>query len=57
MENRSIEIHDSAIDQIILEGSVGVLRFPKVYGTQEAVIRVANAQIEGAFSRTLNLLL
>ena len=58
MQNRAVEIHDSAIDQIILEGSVAVLRFPKVYihssegrpaidagtgWTQEAVIRVANA--------------
>ncbi len=66
MENRSIEIHDSALDQITLEGSAAVLRFPEVYihssegrpaidagtgWTQEAVIRVANAHIEGKFSQ------
>ncbi len=66
MENRAIEIHDSAVDQIGLETGVAVLHFPEVYihssegrpaidaGTgwaQEAVIRVANAQIEGEFSQ------
>lgn len=66
MENRAIEIHDSAIDQITLEASVAVLHFPEVYihssegrpaidagtgWTQEAVIRVANAHIEGKFSQ------
>ena len=66
MENRAIEIHDSAVDQITLEASVAVLHFPEVYihssegrpaidagtgWTQEAVIRVANAQIEGTFSQ------
>ena len=66
MENRAIEIHDSAVDQITLEGSVAVLHFPEVYihssegrpaidagtgWTQEAVIRVANAHIEGKFSQ------
>jgi hypothetical protein len=29
MENRAIEIHDSAVDRITLEGSVAVLHFPK----------------------------
>ena len=66
MENRAIEIHDSAVDQITLEASVAVLHFPEVYihssegrpaidagtgWTQEAVIRVANAHIEGKFSQ------
>ena len=66
MENRAIEIHDSAVDQITLEASAAVLRFPEVYihssegrpaidagtgWTQEAVIRVANAHIEGKFSQ------
>ena len=66
MENRAIEIHDSAVDQITLEAGVAVLHFPKVYihssegrpsidagtgWTQEAVIRVANAHIEGKFSQ------
>jgi hypothetical protein len=66
VENRAIEIHDSAVDQITLEASVAVLHFPEVYihssegrpaidaGTgwaQEAVIRVVNAHIEGKFSQ------
>ena len=66
MENRAIEIHDSAVDQITLEAGVAVLHFPEVYihssegrpaidagtgWTQEAVIRVANAHIEGKFSQ------
>ena len=66
MENRAIEIHDSAVDQITLEASVAVLHFPEVYihssegrptidagtgWTQEAVIRIANSHIEGKFSQ------
>jgi hypothetical protein len=66
MENRAIEIHDSALDQISLEDGVAVLHFPEVYihsstgrpgidagsgWTQEAVIRIANAQIKGKFSQ------
>jgi hypothetical protein len=66
VENRAIEIHDSAVDQITLEANVAVLRFAEVYihssqgrpaidagtgWTQEAVIRVANAHIEGEFSQ------
>ena len=66
MENRAIEIHDSAVDQISLEASMAVLHFPEVYihsskgrpaidagkgWTQEAMIRVANAHIEGKFSK------
>jgi hypothetical protein len=65
VENRAIEIHDSAVDRITVEASVAVLHFPEVYihssegrpaidagtgWTQEAVIRVANAHIEGKFS-------
>ena len=66
MENRAIEIHDSALDQIGLENGVALLHFPQVYihssngrpavdagsgWTQEAVIRIGNAQIEGKFSQ------
>ena len=66
VQNRAIEIHDSALDQITLEAGEAVLHFPKVYihssegrpaidagsgWTQEAVIRIGNAQIEGKFSQ------
>jgi len=66
MENRAIEIHDSVLDQIRLEDGVALLHFPQVYihsssgrpafdagsgWTQEAVIRIGNAQIEGKFSQ------
>ena len=66
MENRAIEIHDSALDKITLEGGVATLYFPEVYihsssglpgidaGTgsvQEAMIYIGDAQIEGAFSK------
>ena len=66
MENRAIEIHDSAVDQITLEAGVAVLHFSEVYihssegrpavdagtgWTQKAVIRIANAHIEGKFSQ------
>lgn len=66
MENRAIEIHGSALDQISLENGVALLHFPHVYihlssgrpaidagtgWTQEAVIRIGNAQIEGKFSQ------
>jgi len=66
VQNRVIEIHDSALDQIALEGDVAVLHFAEVYihssegrpgidaGTgwaQEAVIRIGNAHIEGEFSQ------
>ena len=65
MQNRVIEIHDSVVDRIYLENGIAVLHFPQVYihssegrpavdegtgWTQEAVIRVGNAQIEGMFS-------
>ena len=66
MQNQAIEIHDSALDQIVLEDGVAVLHFPEVYihssdgrpaidagtgWTQEAVIRIGNAQIDGKFSQ------
>ena len=66
MQNRVIEIHDSALDQIALESDVAVLHFAEVYihssegrpaidaGTgwaQAAVIRIENAHIEGEFSQ------
>jgi hypothetical protein len=65
MQNRVIEIHDSALDQVTLEHNVAVLHFPQVYihssegqpgidagtgWTQEAVLRIGNARIEGTFS-------
>jgi hypothetical protein len=65
VQNRAIEIHDSALGQIVLEGGMAVLHFPKVYihssegrpaidagtgWTQEAVIRIGSAQVEGKFS-------
>jgi hypothetical protein len=66
VQNQVIEIHDSALDRIALEGTMAVLYFPEVYihlseghpaidaGTgwnQEAVIRIENARIEGEFSQ------
>ena len=66
MQNEVIEIHDSALDRITLEGGTAVLYFPKVYihssegrpaidagtcWTQEAVIRIGNARIESKFSQ------
>ena len=61
MKEREIEIHDSTIDHITLEGSTAVLHFTGVYiypvnnhmnggWHQEAVIRIGNARIEGQFS-------
>jgi len=65
VQNQVIEIHDSALDRISLEGDMAVLHFPEVYihssegrptidagtgWTQEAVIRIGAAQIEGEFS-------
>ena len=64
MKNRAIEIHDSALQEIIVEGDAAVLHFPHVYihesegrpgvdaGTgwsQEAVLRIGNARVEGSF--------
>ena len=66
VQNQAIEIHDSTLDQITLESDVAVLHFPKVYihssegrpsidagsgWTQEAVIRIGNAHIDGKFSQ------
>ena len=66
VQNRAIEIHDSALDRITLEGDVAVLHFPQVYihssegrpaidagsgWTQEAVIRIGNGHIDGKFSQ------
>jgi len=66
VQNRAIEIHDSALDEVTFEAGVAVLRFPKVYihssegrpgidpgtgWTQEAVIRIGKADIEGRFSQ------
>jgi hypothetical protein len=66
VQNRVIEIHDSALEQIDLEGDTAVLYFPEVYihssegrpavdagtgWTQKAVIRIGNARIEGKFSQ------
>lgn len=66
VQNQAIEIHDSALDRITLEGGVAVLHFPEVYihlsegrpaidagtgWTQEAAIRIGNADIEGRFSQ------
>ena len=64
MLSQVIEIHDSALDEIRLEGGTAVLHFLEVYihasegrpalesgtgWTQEAVIRIGNARIEGEF--------
>jgi len=64
--NQAIEIHDSTLDQITFESDIAVLHFPRVYihssagrpaidagsgWTQEAVIRIGNAHIEGKFSQ------
>jgi hypothetical protein len=66
VQNRAIEIHDSAVDQITDEAGAAVLHFPEVYihssegrpaidagtgWTQQAVIRIGNARIEGKFSQ------
>jgi hypothetical protein len=61
MQEREIEIHDSTLDQITLEGSTAVLHFTGAYvypvndhmnggWHQEALIRIGNARIEGEFS-------
>ena len=64
--NRAIEIHDSELDEVTLEAGVAVLHFPHVYihssegrpaidvgsgWSQEAVIRIGNARVEGKFSQ------
>ncbi len=64
-QSRAIEIHDSALDQITFAGADAILHFSHVYihasevhpsidsGTgwsQKALLRVANAGVEGSFS-------
>jgi hypothetical protein len=66
VQKQAIEIHDSAFDQVELQDGTAVLHFKKVYihssdgrpaidaGTgwvQEAVVRIGNARIDGAFSK------
>jgi hypothetical protein len=66
VQNRVIEIHDSALDEIALVDGVAVIHFPEVYihssegrpaidaGTgwaQEAILRIGNAQIQGQFPK------
>jgi hypothetical protein len=66
VQRQAIEIHDSAFDQIALQDGTAVLHFKKVYihssegrpavdagtgWTQEAVLRIGNARIEGTFSK------
>ncbi len=68
MSNRVIEIHDSAVDDITVKDNLATIHFPSVYihqsegrpgvdpGTgwvQEAVLRIAEAQAEGAFSEEI----
>lgn len=66
MQNRAIEIHDSALNQIILESRAVVLHLPCVYihssegrpgidagtgWTQQAILRIEEAHVEGQFPR------
>jgi len=66
VQNRAIEIHDSELDEVTREAGVAVLHFPHVYihssegrpaidagsgWSQEAVIRIGSARVEGKFSR------
>jgi len=66
VEKRAIEIHDSAFDQVTLQDRTAVLHFKEVYihssegspavdagkgWTQEAVLRIGNASVEGTFSK------
>ena len=66
MQNRAIEIHDSMLGQIALQDGVAMLYFPQVYihssegrpaidagtgWTQEALIRIENAHIDGKLSK------
>ncbi len=65
MQNRAIEIHDSVLDRITFEERTAVLHFPSVCihsseglpgidagsgWTQEAVLRIGDAHVEGKFS-------
>jgi hypothetical protein len=66
VEKRAIEIHDSAFDRVTLHDRTAVLYFKEVYihssagspavdagtgWTQEAVLRIGNASVEGTFSK------
>jgi hypothetical protein len=66
MNNRRIEIHDSKLDAVSIQGRDAVLHFPKVYihesaGTpgvdagsgwvQEAVLRITGAAVKRSFSK------
>jgi hypothetical protein len=66
VQKQAIEIHDSAFDKITLQGGTALLHFKKAHihssegrpaidaGTgwsQEAVVRIGNARIEGTFSK------
>ncbi len=70
MPNRVIEIHDSAVDRITMENGTALIHFPSVYihqsegrlfedagtgWTQEAVLRITDAQVDGAFSAALQV--
>ena len=70
MPNRVIEIHDSALDRIVMENGTALIHFPSVYihqsegrlfedagtgWTQEAMLRITDAQIEGTFSVALEV--
>jgi hypothetical protein len=65
MPSQAIEIHDSAIDRITMEGGSALIHFPSVcihrsigtlfedagtVWTQEALLRITGAQVEGAFT-------
>lgn len=66
VQDRAIEIHDSELDEVTLEAGVAVLHFPHVHihssdgrpaidagsgWSQEAVIRIGNARVDGKFSQ------
>jgi len=68
--NRATEIHDSAVDRISMENGTALIHFQSVYihqsegklfedagtgWTQEAVLRITQAQIDGAFSTALQV--
>ena len=70
MPNRVIEIHDSAVDRITMENGTALIHFPSVYihqfegrlfedagtgWTQEATLRIRDAQVDGAFSVALQV--
>ena len=68
--NRVIEIHDSAVDRITTKNGTALIHFPSVYihlfqgrlfegagtgWTQEAVLRIVDAQVDGVFSVALQV--